>query len=76
LAPCQNGPVIFLSAEEDEEEMHRRFADIAEQLGVSYQALIDGGLHLIDKAGRNAMLARASRNGVLETTPPRNTWRG
>src|SRR5262249_26975848 len=54
----ERGPVIFLSGEEDTEEMHRRFADIVEHLGVSYQDLIDGGLHLIDKAGRNAMLAR------------------
>ena len=65
----ERGPVIFLSCEEDEEEMHRRFADIAEDLGVSYQDLIDGGLYLIDKAGRNAMLARPGRSGVLETTP-------
>jgi RecA-family ATPase len=64
----ERGPVIFLSAEEDHEEMHRRFADITEHLGASYQDLIDGGLHLIDKAGRNAMLARPGRNGVLQPT--------
>jgi RecA-family ATPase len=62
------GPVIFLSGEEDAEEMHRRFADITEHLGVLFQDLIDGGLHLIDKAGRNAMLACPGRGGVLETT--------
>jgi RecA-family ATPase len=62
------GPVIFLSGEEDEEEMHRRFADIVEHLRVSYQDLIDGGLHLIDKAGRNAMLTCPGRSGVLEPT--------
>ena len=64
----EHGPVIFLSGEEDTEEMHRRFADIVEHLGVSYQDLINGGLHLIDKAGRDAMLARPGRSGVLETT--------
>jgi RecA-family ATPase len=63
------GPVMFLSGEEPAEEMHRRFADIVEHLGASYQDLIDGGLHLIDKAGRDAMLARPDRNGVLQTTP-------
>jgi RecA-family ATPase len=64
-----HGPVMFLSGEEPEEEMHRRFADIAEQYNVTYQELIDGGLRLIDMAGKDAMLARPNRNGALETTP-------
>jgi RecA-family ATPase len=72
----EHGPVIFLSAEEPEDEMWRRFADITEHLGArdeagrraKYQDLIDGGLHLIDKAGRNAMLARPGPRGVLEPT--------
>ena len=63
------GPVIFLSGEEDEEEMHRRFADIVQHLDVSFEDLITGGLHLIDKAGRNAMLACPDPNKVLVTTP-------
>jgi RecA-family ATPase len=65
----EQGPVIFVSGEEPEQEMHRRFADIVQHLDVSYQDLIDGGLHLIDKAGRNAMLACPGPNGVLITTP-------
>ena len=65
----EQGPVIFLSGEEDEEEMHRRFADIVQHLDVSYQDLINGGLHLIDKAGRNAMLACPGPSGLeLVTT--------
>src|SRR5262249_35829051 len=39
-------------------------------LNVSFQDLIDGGLHLIDKAGKNAMLACPSPKGLgLITTP-------
>src|SRR5262249_19635515 len=64
-----HGPVIFVSGEEDEKEMHRRFADIVQHLDVSYQDLIDGGIHLIDKAGRNAMLACPDPAGVPDTTP-------
>jgi RecA-family ATPase len=63
------GAVIFVSGEEDEQEMHRRFADIVQHLDVSYQDLINGGLHLIDKAGRNAMLVCPNPSGVLITTP-------
>jgi len=63
------GPVTFVSGEEDEQEMHRRFADIIQHLDVSYQDLINGGLHLIDKAGRNAMLACPNPSGMLVTTP-------
>src|SRR5262249_7821435 len=65
----EQGPVIFVSGEEDEEEMHRRFADIIQDLDMSYQDLLNGGLHLIDKAGRNAMLACPDPSGVLITTP-------
>jgi RecA-family ATPase len=64
----QQGPVIYLSAEDDEEELHRRVADICKHLSVSYQDLIKGGLHLIDKAGKNAMLAIPDR-GVMKRTP-------
>jgi RecA-family ATPase len=65
---------MFLSGEEPEDEMHRRFADIVDYLnaiyqGVTYRDLIDGGLHLIDKAGKDAMLAVPDRNGRMETTP-------
>jgi hypothetical protein len=68
------GPVMFLSGEEPEDEMHRRFADIVDYLNaiyrsVTYQDLIKGGLHLIDKAGKDAMLAVPDRNGRMETTP-------
>jgi len=64
----EQGPVIFVSGEEDEEEMHRRFADIVQDLD-EFQDLINDGLHLIDKAGRNAMLACPGPDGVLVTTP-------
>jgi RecA-family ATPase len=63
------GPVIFVSGEEDEKEMHRRFADIVQHLDVSFQDLLNGGLYLIDKAGRNAMLACPDSSGMLITTP-------
>jgi RecA-family ATPase len=63
------GPVIFWSGEEPEDEMHRRFADIIAHLNVIYQDLIKGGLHLIDKAGKDAMLAVPDRNGRMQATP-------
>jgi hypothetical protein len=48
------GPVLFLSAEDDEEELHRRCTSIGESLGVPLAELSD--LHLVPLAGRDAVL--------------------
>jgi RecA-family ATPase len=63
------GPVMYLSAEDDEDEMHRRFAAIARHYDISFRQLLDGGLHLIDKAGKHAALVCPGRHGILQGTP-------
>lgn len=54
LLPKQ-GPVVYLSAEDELDELHRRLDDIARHEGVSLADLQD--LHLLPMAGEDAVLA-------------------
>lgn len=62
------GRAIYLSAEDDKDELHRRVADIAATEGTGMADL--GDLILRSLAGEDALLAVAdSRQGTLQTTP-------
>jgi RecA-family ATPase len=66
------GPVLFVSAEDDRDELHRRFAAIAESDGLDLANLRD--LHIVPLAGRDAVMgATESRNSVVKETA---VWRG
>jgi RecA-family ATPase/5S rRNA maturation endonuclease (ribonuclease M5) len=59
---------IYLSAEDDRDEIHRRLADIATGTGADMASL--DNLILRSLAGEDALLAIAdSRNGTLQPTP-------
>jgi RecA-family ATPase len=60
------GPVVFLCAEDDADELQRRIEAIAENYGVGLADL--GELHLIPLAGKDAVLATASKPGVIAAT--------
>jgi RecA-family ATPase len=62
------GRALYISAEDDRDELHRRLADIARADGVN---LADGAaLSLRSLAGENALLAMLERKtGGLATTP-------
>src|SRR5262249_52872008 len=62
------GPALFIDAEDDKDVMHRRLAAITKHYGVTFADLIKGGLHLISLAGKDAVLASASRSGKIEPT--------
>lgn len=65
--PAQ-GPAMYISAEDDRDEMHRRVSDIAVSQGLQMESL--GNLILRSLAGEDALLAVAdSRQGTLQTTP-------
>ncbi|EMS96988.1 ATPase [Agrobacterium tumefaciens str. Cherry 2E-2-2] len=51
------GRTLFLSAEDDEDELHRRLHDITRGLGISLSALDD--LHIHSLVGEDAVLALA-----------------
>lgn len=63
----QQGPVMFLSAEEDHDELHRRVASIAAHHGLGLNDL--AGLHLLGMPGEDALLGAADRAGIVRPTP-------
>jgi RecA-family ATPase len=64
----QHGPVVYVCAEDDEEEVHRRLADICRETGVDMAALRD--FHILPLADEESVLAMADgRSSVLQATP-------
>ena len=63
------GPAIYIGAEDDADEIHRRLADIAAHYGVTFKELIEGGLHVLCLLGQDATLCVAgSKSGKVEVT--------
>ena len=60
------GPVIFVSAEEDADEMHFRTNAIVEHHRISYSDLV--GLHMHCIPGEDAVLGGQDRSGVVRAT--------
>lgn len=64
----ERGPAVFIDAEDDEVVIHRRLAAVVQHYGVKFKQLIDGGLHLMSLAGKDAVLATVSKGGKVEAT--------
>jgi RecA-family ATPase/5S rRNA maturation endonuclease (ribonuclease M5) len=62
------GPVIYLNAEDEEDELERRFAAITAACGASLNDL-KSDLHLLPLAGKDAVLGHPDRNGLIKPTP-------
>jgi RecA-family ATPase len=62
------GPVLFITAEDDEDEMHFRYTQIAKFYGASFNDLADLGLHLLSLAGKDAAIAVADNRGIVRPT--------
>jgi RecA-family ATPase len=62
------GPSLYVGAEDEGDELHRRLYDICNAYGVRFADLIRGGLHLLSYAGEDCLLAVASKNGLIEPT--------
>jgi RecA-family ATPase len=64
------GPALFIDAEDDVNELHRRAARIAAYYGATFAEAIRGGLHLISLTGQDAVLASVvGRTNKIEPTP-------
>jgi RecA-family ATPase len=63
------GPSMFVDAEDDKDELHRRLDAVTRHYGVTYNSLINGGLHLVSLAGEDAVLATTTKGGKVEPTP-------
>jgi RecA-family ATPase len=66
---AQQGPAIFIDAEDTEAVIHRRLDAVREHYGVTFDDLIRGGLHLISLVGQDSVLATFNKNGKIEPTP-------
>jgi len=61
------GDAIYLNAEDEEDELHRRFIDIARLYDSPLGELKDH-LHLLALAGKDAILAHANTGGIVKPT--------
>ncbi|MGY6549595.1 MAG: AAA family ATPase [Roseinatronobacter sp.] len=64
--PVRPGRAVYLSAEDDKAELHRRLADIAQSEGVTLAEM--EALTLRSLAGEDALLATLAKGGTLEAT--------
>jgi RecA-family ATPase len=61
------GPVLYISAEDDRDELHRRVDKILDHYKVSYNDIAD--LHFIELVGEGAVLAAPNkRDGIIRRT--------
>ncbi|MBO0718742.1 MAG: AAA family ATPase, partial [Rhizobiales bacterium] len=63
------GPVLYLAAEDDDDELRRRLDAIAKHYFVDRQDLIREGLKVLSFAGRDATLGKPDRTGMITPTP-------
>jgi RecA-family ATPase len=64
----EQGPAIYIGAEDDANEIHIRLAAIAKHYGVSFEELTKGGLRVLCVLGQDATLCVPGKNGRIETT--------
>jgi RecA-family ATPase len=62
------GPVLFITAEDDEDEMHLRYDAIARYYKTTFNELAELGLHLQSLAGRDAAMAITDNRGIVRPT--------
>src|SRR5262249_19128955 len=62
------GAALFIDAEDDEKEVHRRLGQILDHYGARYADAWSGGLHLVSLVGRDPVLGAPNRNGRIEPT--------
>jgi RecA-family ATPase len=67
--PVAHGPVIYMGAEDDADELHRRLEDILSYYGANFADAIAGGLHLLSYIGEDCMLGIPDRSGIIRATP-------
>jgi RecA-family ATPase len=66
------GPVLFITAEDDVDEMHFRYHAIAKAYGTTFNELADKGLHLLSLAGKDAAMGIVNHRGIVQ---PTELWR-
>ena len=62
------GPVIYMGAEDEADELQRRFDAIARHYDEPFSELVTNGLYAASYAGEDMTLARFDRNGTIAPT--------
>jgi RecA-family ATPase len=62
------GAAIYLGAEDEQDEIHRRLAAILEHYDATFSELVAGGFRALAFAGKDAVLAEFDRNGRIKVT--------
>lgn len=62
------GPVLFITAEDDEDELHFRFHRIAAYYNTDFDTLASKGLCLLSLAGKDAAMATVNQKGIVTPT--------
>jgi RecA-family ATPase len=65
----ERGSVLYLSCEEDDDEIRRRMEDVAASLGSNRVEMEGSGLRFVSLAGKDAILGQPDRNGIIRPTP-------
>jgi RecA-family ATPase len=66
----EQGPAIYVGAEDGENELHIRLADIARHYDVTFKQLTESGLHVLSLLGEDATLCFSNgKSGRVEVTP-------
>jgi RecA-family ATPase len=63
-----HGSGLYLTAEEDDDEVRRRLQDVAASLGATRSDLEQAGLEVLSFAGRDAILGEPDRNAIIRPT--------
>ena len=63
----RQGPVIYLGAEDEEDELHRRLEAILRHYGATFRDIV-GGLHLLSYVGEDCLLGIPDNKGIIRST--------
>jgi RecA-family ATPase len=65
----ERGPVLFLSCEDDDDEICRRLEGIAKHYGATRADLASNGLWVISRVGKDSVLGFADRHDLIQPAP-------
>jgi RecA-family ATPase len=65
--PVRQGPVIYLGAEDEADELHRRLEAILKHYGAHFSDIV-GGLHLLSYVGEDCLLSVPDHQDIIRPT--------
>jgi RecA-family ATPase len=65
--PVRQGPAMYINAEDDADELHRRLEAILRHYGAKFSDIV-GGLHLLSYVGEDCLLGIPDTDGIVRPT--------